>query len=463
MEQYKISDLKEPSSVCLKAHSVSNLKAHPVSNLKAHSVSDLKAHPVSNLKAHSVSDLKSLSIGDLKNLCKQKGIRGYHSKSKAELITLLSNEDSEYDKFVYQPMITYIGNKRKLVPWICNIIKEIALELGKGKISIFDGFAGSGVVSRAVLQYSSELYTNDIEYYSYIILSGIINKPTSAQQIEINKHINKMNRIVADGELMSGFITSLYAPADTNNIREGERCFYTHENAMRIDTMRNYIAKHVSADILPYCLAPLLIKASINVNTAGVFRGFYKQDGKGCFGGAGRNALERILKPIELEEPVWSNSDADVVCMNSDIFDAIAQLPVGGVDLIYLDPPYNEHPYGSNYFMLNLIARGEAPVDISEVSGIPREWNKSDFNGRGSALSSMDRLIGSCKGKAKYVLLSYNNEGLVTEEQWRGLFKKHGFSVKKYERSYDTYHGSRNLGNRAKKVTEIMYLLQTAT
>lgn len=417
---------------------------------------DMKAE--CNMKADG--NLKAVSVTALKALCKQKGLRGYHLKSKADLIALLSNEESEYDKFIYQPMITYIGNKRKLIPWICDIVKEITGLLGKDRLSVFDGFAGSGVVSRALLQYSSKLFTNDIEYYSYIVLSGLIKTPTHEQQKEIKEHINAMNLISENGQLESGFITALYAPKDTNNIQEGERCFYTHENAMRIDSMRNYIKRRVDQNIVHYCLAPLLIKASINVNTAGVFRGFYKHDGKGCFGGAGHNALERILKPIELEEPVWSNSDAEAVCMNTDIFDAISQLPEDGVDLIYLDPPYNEHPYGSNYFMLNLIAHGEAPVDISEVSGIPREWNKSEFNGRGSAFSSMDRLIGGCKGKAKYVLLSYNNEGLVTEEQWNTLFEKHGFTVKKYERSYDTYHGSRNLCNRAKKVVEIMYLLK---
>jgi len=50
------------------------------------------------------------------------------------------------------------------------------------------------------------------------------------------------------------------------------------------------------------------------------------------------------------------------------------------VDLIYLDPPYNQHPYGSNYFMLNLICTNERPHTLSKVSGIPGDWNKSQYN-----------------------------------------------------------------------------------
>ena len=56
------------------------------------------------------------------------------------------------------------------------------------------------------------------------------------------------------------------------------------------------------------------------------------------------------------------------------------QLPP--VDVAYLDPPYNQHPYGSNYFMLNLLASGREPAaeELSQVSGIPKNWNRSHYN-----------------------------------------------------------------------------------
>jgi adenine-specific DNA-methyltransferase len=131
------------------------------------------------------------------------------------------------------------------------------------------------------------------------------------------------------------------------------------------------------------------------------------------------------------------------------------------LDLIYLDPPYNEHPYGSNYFMLNLIARGQEPTEYSKVSGIPKMWNKSAFNGRGSAYDTMLDLLRRCVTKTRYILISYNNEGLILEDDWKIIFEELGCNVKKYEKEYDTYHGSRNLADRNKKVVEIMYLLET--
>ena len=124
---------------------------------------------------------------------------------------------------------------------------------------------------------------------------------------------------------------------------------------------------------------------------------------------------------------------------------------------MYLDPPYNQHPYGSNYFMLNVIAKNEEPSDISKVSGIPTDWNKSNYNTHKTAVDSMKKLIVNGLSKSKYLLISYNNEGIIKSEDWDTLFQE--YNVKKYEIKYDTYKGSRNLKNRDDKVLEIMYLV----
>jgi adenine-specific DNA-methyltransferase len=126
-------------------------------------------------------------------------------------------------------------------------------------------------------------------------------------------------------------------------------------------------------------------------------------------------------------------------------------------DFIYLDPPYNQHPYGSNYFMLNIIAKNEEPGEISNVSGIPKNWNKSNYNTHKTAIESMQNLIMNGLLKSKYLLISYNNEGIITSEDWTSLFEP--YTVQKHEITYDTYKGSRNLKDRNDKVIEIMYLV----
>jgi adenine-specific DNA-methyltransferase len=211
-----------------------------------------------------------------------------------------------------------------------------------------------------------------------------------------------------------------------------------------------------------YCLVPLLNKASIKVNTAGVFKGFYKNKdtGLGCFGGTAKCALSRITKPIHLDIPIWNDIGFVSHCSNKDINILVDELPAD-IDIMYLDPPYNQHPYGSNYFMLNIIAKNQEPHDISKVSGIPSNWNKSNYNTYKNAIESMTKLISTGLTKSKYLLISYNNEGIIKTTDLDKILSI--YWIKKYEINYDTYKGSRNLKDRSNKVIEIMYLVSLAS
>jgi adenine-specific DNA-methyltransferase len=362
-----------------------------------------------------------------------------------------------HDQFVHQTMLTCIGNKRKLI----KEIKKIILELEeKPKLKIVDGFSGSSVVSRELSNICDTLYVNDMEKYAYLMAKCFLVKPTPEQQRRIKQHIDMMNQIVDNKtSFIEGIITKYYAPKNTFDIQKDERCFYTRENALIIDTLRNYISTHVEDELQDYCLVPLLIKASIHVNTAGVFKGFYKgYNGIGKFGGEGENALSRIMKEIRLELPLWNEeNDYTCICSNSNINDFIKSIP-NDIDIIYLDPPYNQHPYGSNYFMLNIIIDNSAPTEISKVSGIPKNWNKSDYNKRELAIHSMSELLQYATEKSKYVLLSYNDEGIINNEDWKKIFEKYKVIQKKI--LYDTFKGCRNLKKRDNKVFEIIYIIE---
>ena len=359
-------------------------------------------------------------------------------------------------EYVHQTMLTCIGNKRKLVNHIIDVVDELAVKLHKEKLNIVDAFAGSSVVSRALSYRADTLYTNDLELYAYYMAQAYLQNPSTIDQNKIRYHIDTMNGIATNGPYIEGIICKLYAPRCTKDIKEGERCFYTHENALIIDTLRKYVSEHVEPHLFVYCIVPLLNKASIHTNTAGVFKGFYKKGTVGCFGGAAENALSRIMKPIQLEMPIWNETAFTCRCYNQDINVLIDALPEN-IDVMYLDPPYNQHPYGSNYFMLNVIATNVEPDEISKVSGIPTNWNKSNYNKKTPAFESMKHLLEIGLQKSRYLVLSYNNEGILNTDDWKRLFSP--YCVEKREIAYDTFKGSRNLKERSNKVVEIMYII----
>jgi adenine-specific DNA-methyltransferase len=203
----------------------------------------------------STTDYTKLKLHELLQLCKERGLKGCSGKKKAEIKHLLSTTSSaaltESD-FVLQPMITYIGNKRKLVPWIMEIVEEISL--GR-KINVLDGFAGSGVVSRALMPFCSQLHSNDLEYYSYILLRCFLETPSLELREKINKCFEDIDQLCLFPTEV-GFISKLYSPKNTDAPTADERVFYTRENAMIIDTLLKYISK-VDDTIKPYLLGPL--------------------------------------------------------------------------------------------------------------------------------------------------------------------------------------------------------------
>lgn len=361
----------------------------------------------------------------------------------------------EREDFLTTQIITYIGNKRSFLNMLDNVTETIKQELQQDKLKIGDLFSGSGIVARNYKKDAELLVTNDMEYYSWLLNECYLSDPTQEELEEINKwHQFIIDNINLDKE--DGFFYELYAPKDITNIQEGERCFYTPRNAKYIDSVRQII-EQVPEHLQKYFIAPLITEASIKTNTSGVFKGFHKnkETGIGQFGGTGKDALSRIVANIELPKPVFSNYPCAVINYNNNIFDIIDELP--DLDLIYLDPPYNQHPYGSNYFMLNLVATNQRPENISKVSGIPTDWNRSVFNVKKESLAAMGDL---CRRlRTKYLAISFSDDGFISKEEMVDMLQQIG-EVRVIERNYNTYRGSRNLDDRDKYVTEIIYVVK---
>ena len=364
---------------------------------------------------------------------------------------------AEKKEYLTEQIITYLGNKRSLLNFIENAVNLVLKELNTDKIDTFDVFAGSGVVSRFLKQYSTNLYSNDLEDYCYTINSCYLSNEDDINMEELKYWYNYVNDLLTNKPLLQdGFIARLYSPKDDQNIQPGERVFYTTRNARYIDTARQYI-EDVPEPYKTLLLGPLLYEASTKNNTSGVFKGFYKNSSThlGQYGGDGKNALNRIMADIELKLPILSQNHCNVNVLQGDSNIICKQLP--HVDLAYLDPPYNQHPYGSNYFMLNLINNYKEPQIISSVSGIPTNWNKSNYNKKAEALTSMQNL---CRDlKATYILISYNSEGFISYEEMVKMLKELG-TVRVFDKKYNVFRGCRNLRDRDIHVKEYLFLLK---
>jgi adenine-specific DNA-methyltransferase len=346
-----------------------------------------------------------------------------------------------------------LGNKRKLLPYIEEEIIKIKQALGKEKLSTLDIFSGSGCVARLLKAHSSALTVNDLEKYSYIINSCYLTNRSTFDDQLYEKCAEQICSALE--KPISGIITKNYAPSDENNIKKGERVFYTPENARIIDTVRAEIDK-LPKNMQPFFLAPLLAESSVHANTSGVFKGFYKskKTGIGIYGGDGENALSRIKGKIRVKKPVLSNFECDcnIFCEDANVL----AKNLAHTDLAYIDPPYDQHPYGSNYFMLNVITDNCIKGKQSAVSGIPSDWNRSEYNKPHLAAAAFENLISDLD--AEYMIISYNSEGFISHGQMLDILNKYGDTMMR-SIQYNTFRGSRNLRQRDIHVDEYLFIL----
>ncbi len=362
-------------------------------------------------------------------------------------------EDPEY---LSRQLITYIGNKRTLLGHIGSAVERVKGRLGKSRLRVFDAFSGSGVVSRFLKAHASLLVSNDLEDYAAVTARCYLRNRSTVDLPAIARTVADLNAKVATEQFPPGFIEELYSPRDEKRITKEDRVFYTRSNARRLDNYRRLIDSAPS-DIRDLLLGSLISEASIHANTAGVFKGFYKnrQTQVGQFGGSGSDALVRILGEIKLDVPVLSNFECDYKVLQEDANVAAERLK--SLDLAYIDPPYNQHPYGSNYFMLNLLVHYQRPGHLSRVSGIPTDWRRSGYNVRAKSLPLLKQLLQTID--APFLLVSFNNEGFVSPHEMQGTLRQLG-SVDVMETPYNAFRGSRNFNHRPIHVTEQLFLVE---
>jgi adenine-specific DNA-methyltransferase len=322
--------------------------------------------------------------------------------------------------YVFNQLIPYLGNKRKLL----GLIKEAIVHTGADfrDCDFVDLFAGTGVVSRFAKTLGFRVVANDWEPYSEAINRCCIataQAPSFARGESYENTLAQLNALPP----FQGWVTDHLCPDDDEAVDvERDRLFYTRENGMRIDAIREQIAAWEADGLLnneqkAALLSPLLYQCSYNSNTSGVFKGFHNG-----WGGKTGTALYRIRGSVSLRPAAFLDNGRNNLVFRQDAGTLGPHLEevVGARPIIYLDPPYNQHPYGSNYHVLNSVTLWDKPALSPKISGhgdksaIRLDWRsnrRSAYNHRERAASAYRSLLASLPGG--WYLTSYSTDGTI--------------------------------------------------
>jgi len=336
--------------------------------------------------------------------------------------------------------VRYIGNKTKLVPFLLETLGELGLSPGVA----CDPFAGTASVGRALKAAGWRVHCGDLlaVSYAYQIARVELDRTPSFPGALVDGSgarrslsYSAVLRVLGSLSPKAGFITEHYTPGGVDGRKHG-RMYYTPENGAAIDAVRERIEEWRAAGMIDGAREQLLLATLIQAtdrvaNTTGVYASFVK------------SWQPNAIRPLRLTplRPTVPPSAAARGC--SAYLGSAEELlrRIGSVDLLYIDPPYNERQYPGYYHLPELLAQGwSPPPHLRGKTGlIPDDELRSDWCRRGRCEAALRSLLDVAD--ARHVLLSYNDEGLLPRESIEGAFREAGdpdsFGV--FTRGYKRY------------------------
>ena len=384
---------------------------------------------------------------------------------------------SSGNPYTSRQLIAYIGNKRRLLPLIKKAVKNCLGNINKDH-TFTDFFAGSGSVSKLAKLMGFNVISNDWETYSSILNSAFLETNQDDLNDMFKNHggikvlLKKLNSLRNPSE-NEKYISKYYCPKNTKTADpDEERLFYTKENGCRIDAIREWIDINYPLDKIndtekkerKLLLGLLIYEAATHSNTSGVFKAYHRG-----YGGRGKDALSRIMSRIELEYPELINGSAKTYNMDASRLAEKLRDEKQNITIAYLDPPYNQHQYGSNYHLLNTIALNDKPAINSKFfingkkvskSGIRKDWinTKSNYCYKEKALKSFENLIETIE--ADHILISYSTEGIIPFNKMLEILGKKG-KLDITLSSYTRYPGGKQALTSTVKNIEFVLMVNT--
>ena len=303
-------------------------------------------------------------------------------------------------------MIKYLGSKRRLIPVLG------ALRDASGAMTALDLFTGTTRVAQDWKRRGAYVWAVDLARYAEVLGCCYIETDADAiDPVELDGALSHLQHLPGE----DGYVTETFSRA--------ARYFQVH-NGRRIDAIRSEIERNFAGHRLHPILLTSLLEAADRVDsTTGLQMAYLKQ-------WSPRSHQELVLRPPALLAGGGR-------CIRGDATAVIGTLPE--VDLAYLDPPYNQHRYFTNYHVWETLVAWDAPahygvackrIDARDPS------TKSVFNDRRRAPEALARVIQEVR--ARVVMVSTSSEGWVTLEELvdmaacRGRVEVLAFDSKRY-------------------------------
>lgn len=300
----------------------------------------------------------------------------------------------------------YIGSKKSLLE---NIDKVLSQHIDGTEQTFLDLFAGTNVVGR-YFKSKYRIISNDLLYFSYVNARATVENNDKLKFSKLKKmgiddpfeYFNNDNNVKPDLH----YYEEAYSPV-------GQKMYFTKENAKRIDFIRDSIDEWKKDDLLTedeyyYLISSLIEAIPFISNITGTYGAYLKK--------WDNRALNKLqIKPLDV-----INNGKNNKAYNMDSNQLIKNIKA---DITYIDTPYNNRQYASNYHVLENIARNNKPKLKGKTSIFDWRSLRSDYSMKKKALGAMEDLIKNLN--SRHIILSYSSEGIISEEELVNIINRY--------------------------------------
>jgi adenine-specific DNA-methyltransferase len=293
-------------------------------------------------------------------------------------------------------MIKYLGSKRVLIPRILGAMGALP-EVQ----TVLDLFSGTSRVGHACKRAGYRVMANDHNRYAAMLARCYV----AADLEDVGERAQALIAELQQLPGSAGWFTDLYC----------EKSRYLQaKNGARIEAIRERIAGwNLDPDLEAVLLVSLMEAADRVDSTTGVQMAYLKQ------------WSERSHHDLELRLPDLLPRSRHGKGAAHEL-DACEAALLCDADVVYLDPPYNQHKYLGNYHVWESLMRWDQPA----VFGIAQKRidckeRRSDFNSTKRASAALQRVI--ARARAKHLVVSFSDEGHVRPREIVAMLRERGF------------------------------------
>ena len=291
-------------------------------------------------------------------------------------------------------MIKYLGSKKRLLPVLGQLFTAAKAH------SALDLFTGTTRVAQELKRRGGEVTAVDVARYSEVFAQCWIE--TAAADIDQSELLDALRHLTAlPGQ--PGYFTETFCVQSR---------YLQPKNGERVDAIRDALERdYAGTAMYPILLTSLVLAADRVDSTTGLQMAYLK------------HWAPRASKDLELRPPELIDGPGTAIRGDA----ALVTPALGSFDFAYLDPPYNQHRYYTNYHVFETLVAWDRPehygiackrIDSRDAA------TKSVFNDKRNMAAALERTIAAVD--AEIVVLSYNDEAWVSLAELTEMCARHG-------------------------------------